>query len=102
MPLLKIVSSRALRVDTQRLHSRVMDIFKAPHGAVQIVVHADTPMYPEGTFVDMRGRAKPDRDAAWMKSALAELTEAVKDAGAGDDVRIRCELFDDTYLHKNA
>ncbi|KAJ9472408.1 hypothetical protein DIPPA_34942 [Diplonema papillatum] len=101
MPLLKIVSTAPLRLDLKRLHSSVMGIFNTPSTGVQITSSEVSDMYPAGIFVEMRAKAKPERDAAWMKQALGDLTLAFKDAGAPEDVRIRCEMFDEQLLYKN-
>eukprot|EP01061_Rhynchopus_euleeides_P047788 TRINITY_DN9824_c0_g1_i1.p2 TRINITY_DN9824_c0_g1~~TRINITY_DN9824_c0_g1_i1.p2 ORF type:complete len:104 (+),score=34.35 TRINITY_DN9824_c0_g1_i1:46-357(+) len=102
MPLIKILSTAPLRaLDMPLLHKRVMEIFKTPAAGVQIIQDPTVQLYPDGVFVEMRAKSKPERDAVWMKAALTDLTQAMKEAGVPDSVRIRCETFDDTKLFKN-
>eukprot|EP00754_Rhynchopus_humris_P045627 Rhum_TRINITY_DN5107_c0_g2::Rhum_TRINITY_DN5107_c0_g2_i1::g.16534::m.16534 len=102
MPLIKILSRAPLsQLNMPLLHRRVMEIFGTPAPAVQIVQVAPVQLFPDGVFVEMRAKGKPERDAAWMGRALADLTESFKEAGVDEDVRIRCETFDETKLFKN-
>ena len=102
MPLLKIMSKAPLtRLNMPFLHSRVMEIFKTPAAGVQIIQEPNVTLFPPGVFIEMRAKGKPERTDAWMKSALTELTAAVQEAGVDENVRIRCEAFDETKLHKN-
>ena len=102
MPLIKIATSTAARLNMSAIHSRAMTIFKAPKDAVQLVHRRDIDIYPSGIFVEMRAKDKSDRGSEWMSGALKELASSIEaNCSEKEPVRIRCEMFDQTKLYKN-
>ena len=100
MPLVNIKTSDKMELDLEKIYSSVMKIFGTPPTGVQIFHENGIAMYPRGIFVDMRIKSKVERDGQWMDAAMAEVALAVGGDKA-DDVRVRCEMFEDPKLFKN-
>mmetsp|Transcript_37014 Transcript_37014/g.81071 ORF Transcript_37014/g.81071 Transcript_37014/m.81071 type:complete len:103 (+) Transcript_37014:104-412(+) len=93
MPLLKVFSSRALRVSADSLHAPLQKIFNVPADVLKVLILPTHDMSgKEDLYIDVRAKAKPERTQEVVDKAMVDMKELFGQHGYTANIRV--ELYE--------
>ena len=93
IPVLKIFSSKALRVSADALHLPLQKVWSVPANVLKVLVLPCHDMSgPDDLYVDVRAKAKPERTQEVVDRAMADMRDLFREHGYSANIRV--ELYE--------